>query len=432
MIDRVLNPGPLKRCSALDPKAFPKPRQGYVERQLREVAPPGANIAGRIETERGILRVNGIADENPVLQQADLIMTKVELQQTVAEQRMIDGCPDLPCPLRQQLGIATVDALRRKIGTADEVVEIELGDRPTDGEKACQPPPAGFQSSVMFGLEELELAVLLGMPCSPSVGRSPSSIFTTSSAVPIFRRSASTVVMPSCSRTGHGRSGHPSIIQNGDGLLKLDLGHDQVSLLQTRILICDPDHPDDPTLCFDAPGNIGTGRRDFAQLTLDIPCRSFGRACGSRVEQRFAGAGRGPDQSPDAQVEPDSSASWQWNADVRRNFREMVVPFSRSTMRSVFTFYRTDEFDTNFKIAAPIGRRCVEYRPWANTAITFDIDNMFETSGNRDRLRFFPNRATPPISSSTSSASATATRASAYPRRRASAAAAERRWAKSQ
>ncbi|HVU30903.1 MAG TPA: TonB-dependent receptor, partial [Sphingomicrobium sp.] len=61
---------------------------------------------------------------------------------------------------------------------------------------------------------------------------------------------------------------HPLL---GDGLIKLDFGHDQVSLLQDRVLICDPDHPDDPRLCFDAPGNIGTGRRDFAQLTLDVP-----------------------------------------------------------------------------------------------------------------------------------------------------------------
>ena len=33
----------------------------------------------------------------------------------------------------------------------------------------------------------------------------------------------------------------------------------------------------------------------------------------------------------------------------------------------------------------------------ANTAITLDIDNVFETSGDRDRLRFFPNRATPDL-----------------------------------
>ena len=104
----------------------------------------------------------GIADEDPVLQQADLIMAQVELQQTIAEQRMIDGRPDLPCTLRLQLRISTVDTLRRKIGTADEVVEIELGYRPTDGEQGV-PVAARLPVERDVRLEELELAVLLGI-----------------------------------------------------------------------------------------------------------------------------------------------------------------------------------------------------------------------------------------------------------------------------
>src|SRR4051794_6060994 len=57
----------------------------------------------------------------------------------------------------------------------------------------------------------------------------------------------------------------------GDGLFKLDLGHDLVSMLQDRVLICDLDHPGDPAFCFDAPGNLGTGKRYFASITLDAP-----------------------------------------------------------------------------------------------------------------------------------------------------------------
>src|SRR4029078_703725 len=59
-----------------------------------------------------------------------------------------------------------------------------------------------------------------------------------------------------------------------------------------------------------------------------------------------------------------------------------------------FTFYRTDEFDTNFN-GGPYGTAFVEYRPWANTAIPLDVDNLCETSGNRERLLFRPNRADP-------------------------------------
>ena len=183
---------------------------------------------------------------------------------------------------------------------------------------------------------------------------------------------------------------HPIL---GDGLLKLDLGHDQVSLLQDRILICDPDHPEDPFLCFDAPGNIGTGRRDFAQLTFDLPLSKLWsgfRIKGSGTLQRTRVAdpidGR---QRKFSGYYPD----WQWNVDVRRDVGKWSYGFSVSDNQR-FTFYRTDEFDTNFN-GGPYGTAFIEYRPWTNTAVTFDVDNAFETSGNRDRLRFFPNRAAP-------------------------------------
>ena len=50
----------------------------------------------------------------------------------------------------------------------------------------------------------------------------------------------------------------------GDGLIKLDLGHDRVSMLQDRILILD-----DEGNGFDAPGNLGTGKRSFAELQAE-------------------------------------------------------------------------------------------------------------------------------------------------------------------
>ncbi len=185
---------------------------------------------------------------------------------------------------------------------------------------------------------------------------------------------------------------HPVL---GDGLLKLDLGHDQVSLLQDRILICDPDHPDDPTLCFDAPGNIGTGRRDFAQLTLDIPLSTLWK--GLRIKGGATLQRTRVEDPINHQMRKWSGfyPAWQWNADVRRDSGKWSYGFSVNDAQR-FTFYRTDEFDTNFN-GGPYWTAFVEYRPWANTAITLDIDNMFETSGDRDRLRFFPNRATPDL-----------------------------------
>ena len=183
---------------------------------------------------------------------------------------------------------------------------------------------------------------------------------------------------------------HPLL---GDGLVKLDFGHDQVSLLQDRILLCDPDHPNDPTHCFDAPGNIGTGRRDFAQLTLDLPLSRLWT--GLRVKADATLQRTRVEDPIDHGIRKWSGffPAWQWNLDVRRDSGKWSYGFVVSD-RQRFTFYRTDEFDTNFN-GGPYGTAFVEYRPSANTAVTFDVDNLFATSGNRDRLLFRPNRADP-------------------------------------
>lgn len=183
---------------------------------------------------------------------------------------------------------------------------------------------------------------------------------------------------------------HPLL---GDGLFKLDFGHDQVSLLQDRILICDPDHPDDPFLCFDAPGNLGHGTRDFAQLTLDLPLSRLWKGL------RIKGGGTLQRTRVDDPISHQPRKwsgfypAWQWNVDVRRDSGKWSYGFAVNDNQR-FTFYRTDSYDTNFN-GGPYWTAFVEYRPWQNTAITLDIDNVAETSGNRDLLRFFPNRATP-------------------------------------
>ena len=183
---------------------------------------------------------------------------------------------------------------------------------------------------------------------------------------------------------------HPLL---GDGLVKLDFGHDQVSLLQDRILICDPAHPNNAAFCFDAPGNLGTGTRSFAQLTLDLPL--------SRLWTGLRIKGGGTLQR--TRVEDPIShrmrkwsnfyPNWQWNVDVRRDSGKWSYGFAVSDNQR-FTFYRTDEFDTNFN-GSPYWTAFVEYRPWPSTAVTFDVDNLFGTSANRERLLFRPNRAQP-------------------------------------
>jgi hypothetical protein len=177
----------------------------------------------------------------------------------------------------------------------------------------------------------------------------------------------------------------------GDGQVKLDLGYDQISLLQDRVLICDEV---DTTLCFDAPGNIGTGKRSFASLTVDAPLQKigltgtrlkfFGQLQRTRVEDPISGEQRNfTDFFPD----------WQWEVSLRRDRGPFSYGFTVSD-RDRFTFFRTNEFDTNFN-SQPYATAFVEYRPDPRTSITFDIDNAINTHGTRDRLIFFDNRADP-------------------------------------
>lgn len=176
---------------------------------------------------------------------------------------------------------------------------------------------------------------------------------------------------------------HPFL---GDGLIKLDLGHDRVSMLQDRILILD-----DEGNGFDAPGNLGTGKRSFAELTVDAPlgklwsglrAKFTGTVQRSRVEDPISGEMR---------KFSGYFPNWEWRIDVRRDAGKFSYGFVVNDYQR-FTFYRTDEFDTNFN-GSPYGTAFVEYRPTPRTSITFDVDNLFETSGNRRRLLFRPNRA---------------------------------------
>jgi hypothetical protein len=178
----------------------------------------------------------------------------------------------------------------------------------------------------------------------------------------------------------------------GDGLAKLDVGYDLINDLQDRVLIFD-----DEGNGFDAPGNLGTGKRYFAHLTLDAPLARLGlkgvrvkfdgQVQRTRVEDPISGKMRNfSGDYPD----------WNWTVDVRRDAGNFSYGFNVND-RDRITFFRTDEFDTNFN-GGPYGTAFIEYRPRPGTTITLDLDNAFDTSGNRNRLLFIPNRAQPDVS----------------------------------
>jgi hypothetical protein len=172
------------------------------------------------------------------------------------------------------------------------------------------------------------------------------------------------------------------------GLLKLELGYDLVSKLQDRILLFD-----DQGVGFDSPGNLGTGRRYYAELTADAPLDRLWKG----LHVKFDGTIQ--HTSVDDPVDGLSRKwsgyypDWLWSLDIRRDsgrwsFGTLITDNQR------FTFYRTDTYDTNFN-GGPYGTLFVEFRPRPATTLRFDVDNLFQTSGERDLLRFTPNRATP-------------------------------------
>lgn len=171
----------------------------------------------------------------------------------------------------------------------------------------------------------------------------------------------------------------------GSGLVKLDLGYDHISMLQDRILTEEG---------FDAPGNIGTGKRTFATLTIDAPLDRFGltgtRAKFNTTVQRT----RVHDPISD-EVRSFSNfyPDWQWGLEVRRDAGKWAYGFDVGD-RDSFTIFRASEEDTNYN-SGPFANAFLEYRPTPRTTVTLDVNNVFATKGVRDRVFTFPNRSFP-------------------------------------
>jgi hypothetical protein len=171
----------------------------------------------------------------------------------------------------------------------------------------------------------------------------------------------------------------------GDGLFKLDLGHDQVSMLQDRILICD-----DLDNCFDAPGNLGNGTRDFASLTLDAPLGKLWKGLRAKLTSTIQRTRVDDPITGKPRKWSGFFPDWQWDLTVRRDAGPVSYGFEIFDNQH-FTFFRTDEFDTSFN-GAPGWNAFIEYRPGSKTSLTLNVDHVF---GKRNRLLFFPNRADP-------------------------------------
>lgn len=188
-------------------------------------------------------------------------------------------------------------------------------------------------------------------------------------------------------RTWEGRfvAEHPLL---GEGKARLELGYDLVQQLQDQILIIDSNGK-----AFDSPGNLGTGKRAFASLNLDMPLGNIwkglrvsanGTIQRTRVKDPVSGTVR--DWS-------DFFPEWQWDIDIRRDAGKFAYGV-RVSDRAKFYFFRTNEIESNFN-ARPFGSAFVEYRPTGSSTVTLDVENIFDTGGARNRLFFDPNRTNP-------------------------------------
>jgi hypothetical protein len=182
-----------------------------------------------------------------------------------------------------------------------------------------------------------------------------------------------------------GTAEHPLF---GTGLVKLELGYDLVSKLQDRILLFD-----DQGVGFDSPGNLGTGRRSYAELTADAPLDRLWKGLHAKFDGTVQHTSVKDPVDGRTRKWSGYYPDWQWEVDLRRDSGRWSYGVSLNDYQR-FTFYRTDTYDTNFN-GKTYGTLFVEFRPRPATTIRLDIDNLLNTTANRILLRFTPNRAFP-------------------------------------
>jgi hypothetical protein len=170
----------------------------------------------------------------------------------------------------------------------------------------------------------------------------------------------------------------------GDGLVKFELGYNAISLVQDRI----------PTPeGFDAPGNLGDGQEYIARATIDVPLAGFGIK-GGRLKTYVSyvdNSVEDPYTLRDRRFSGDSLLYGE--IEFRQDLGRYAWGFTleRSTPS---TFFRRNELDKN-ENGGPYATLFGEYRPDAKTTVTIGLDNALDTTGERRRTFFTPDRSNP-------------------------------------
>ena len=170
----------------------------------------------------------------------------------------------------------------------------------------------------------------------------------------------------------------------GDGSVKLELGYDSISLLQDRV----------PTPeGFDAPGNLGTGRKAFVNAVIDAPLSRLGIR-GGRLSFNVFGQDtsvRDPYTGRDRRFS--GTLHWDFNLNYRQDLGRYAYGFGYFAQPRR-PFFRRNEIDEPNS-----GERLVnvfaEYRPDPKSTLTLSVDNILNNPFRRFRTFFDPDRSNP-------------------------------------
>ena len=177
----------------------------------------------------------------------------------------------------------------------------------------------------------------------------------------------------------------------GDGLIKLDLGYDHISMLQDRVLICDDGEPD---RCFDAPGNIGTGKRSFrAAGPSTRRWRACGRASGSSSTARCSAPGSRTRSAARCATSATSFPTGNGMSTSAATSGAFSYGFVVATATASPSSAPTNS--TPIATAGRLATAFVEYRPGPRTLDHARSRQCAQHPGQRNRLLFLPNRAEP-------------------------------------
>lgn len=169
----------------------------------------------------------------------------------------------------------------------------------------------------------------------------------------------------------------------GDGLVRLELGHNRISLVQDRV----------PTPeGFDAPGNLGDGELFLARARVDAPLSRLG-ITGGRVSLFASYVGtsvRDPYTGEKRRFSGNSPL--QTTASFRQDLKKFAWGFALD-YGLPSTIYRLDELDLGGSREAYV-TAFAEYRPTPITTITVGVNNVTAAQSFRERTFFDPDRRT--------------------------------------